>query len=85
MAPKTRGGVSRCRTGGRWAHVANIPSQETPEIEETQVPTPHTGTPPPRNMVTMSVEELQNLLQTTMSSQVTNIVDAVLANRSGQG
>ena len=85
MAPKTRGGViGRC-TGGRRAHETNVSPQETPEIEETQVPPPDTATPPQRNMVTMSVEELQNLLQTTMTSQVTNIVDAVLTNRSRQG
>ena len=85
MAPRTRGGVTGRRTGGRRAHETDVPSQETPEIEETQVPPPDTATPPQRNMVTMSVEELQNLLQTTMTSQVTNIVDAVLTNRSRQG
>ena len=85
MAPRTRCGVTGRRRGGRRAHEADVPSQEMPEIEETQVPLPDTATPPQRNMVMMSVEELQNLLQTTMTSQVTNIVDAVLTNRSGQG
>ncbi|KAG6571680.1 hypothetical protein SDJN03_28408, partial [Cucurbita argyrosperma subsp. sororia] len=46
---------------------------------------PDTGTPPPRNMVTMYVEELQNLLQTTMTSQFANTTSTmfVLAGHGG--
>ena len=81
MAPKTRGGISRRRTRGGKAQTTDVPSQETPGIEATQVPAQDTATPLLRNMATMSVKELQNLLQTTLTNEVTNIVDAVLANR----
>ena len=53
MAPKTRGGISRRRTRGGKAQTTDVPSQETPEIEATQVTALNVATHPSHNMVTM--------------------------------